>query len=138
MARATVTMTHVIIVTQKEIGKALLKAAKNIFHKLPLPITCVAINYRAKPEVLIEKFCRLTNDFDEADVLILTDLYGSTPSNIANGLARHCKKPSRVISGLNLPMLVKILNYAELPLDELAKKAVQGGKEGILDSINKE
>jgi PTS system ascorbate-specific IIA component len=62
-------------------------------------------------------------------VLILTDIYGATPSNIA------CSSTSdtvEIVAGLNLPMLIRVMNYPGLSLAELKQKAVSGGKEGIM------
>ena len=67
-------------------------------------------------------------------VLILTDIYGSTPSNIACALST--KENVRIISGINLPMLIRVLNYPNLELDELVLKAISGGQEGIMDCIS--
>ena len=61
---------------------------------------------------------------------MLTDLYGSTPSNIAASLASRGKV--RIVSGLNLPMLVRVLNYPGDDLPSLADKAMSGGNRGIL------
>jgi PTS system ascorbate-specific IIA component len=63
-------------------------------------------------------------------VLILTDLYGSTPGNIAKNLL--VDSGFKLVSGMNLPMLIRILNYPELDLEAMAEKAVSGGKDGIL------
>jgi PTS system ascorbate-specific IIA component len=57
-------------------------------------------------------------------------MYGSTPSNIACRL--HAQANVRVVGGINLPMLVRILNYPRLSLDELVDKAVSGGRDGVL------
>jgi PTS system ascorbate-specific IIA component len=68
---------------------------------------------------------------DQGDgVLVLTDIYGSTPSNIASHLS---SRPGvQVVAGLNLPMLLRVLNYARLDLATLAEKAVSGGREGVV------
>jgi PTS system ascorbate-specific IIA component len=63
-------------------------------------------------------------------VLVLSDLYGATPCNVANrlpklGVRMHC------VSGLNLPMLLRVLNYPEQSLDQLAETAATGGRGGI-------
>jgi len=126
--------TEIIIITQKHVGTALVKAAKNIYGKLPLPITAVAVNYRTNPDQLLTKLDKLLGKFpEEDDILVLTDLYGSTPSNIANQLCKRCHHRTKLITGLNLPMLVKILNYPDLSLDKLAEKAVSGGQQGVFD-----
>jgi mannose PTS system EIIA component len=127
--------TNIIVITQKHVGTALVKAAKNIFGQLPLPVITVAVNYRAKPEILINKLIQLTDKLKEdgIELLILTDLYGSTSSNIANMLSTKCKQPVKLVAGLNLPMLVKVLSNPKLSLNELAKKALAGGRQGIID-----
>ena len=66
----------------------------------------------------------------DSGLLILTDSYGSTPCNIANDFLDTGN--SILISGLNLPMLIRIMNYRSLPLDELKDVAVEGGKHGII------
>jgi len=67
---------------------------------------------------------------DDGDgILVIADLYGSTPSNIAQRLASQDNV--RAITGLNLPMLLRILNYPQLGLVQLADKALGGGRDGI-------
>ena len=63
-------------------------------------------------------------------VLVLTDLYGATPCNIASSLLKH--PDVRLISGVNLAMVLRILNYSTLSLDEMAAKAIEGGKDGVI------
>jgi len=63
-------------------------------------------------------------------VLVLADLYGATPCNIGLSLSSLGVR-LRCVSGLNLPMLLRVLNYAEKPLDELAEIAASGGRGGI-------
>lgn len=131
--------THILIISQKHVGAALVKAAKNIYGGLPLPVSTVAVNYRVRPQTMLQKVIKLTNRLPaDTDILILTDLYGSTPANIARSLSRHCHNQPRLVTGLNLPMLVKILNYPELPIDSLAEKAIAGGQQGVFQCNNQE
>jgi PTS system mannose-specific IIA component len=68
---------------------------------------------------------------DKGDgVLILTDMFGSTPSNIAHRLAQRGKV--MVVTGLNLPMMIKVMNYPTHNLEQLVELAVKGGKTGVL------
>jgi PTS system ascorbate-specific IIA component len=71
----------------------------------------------------------LTGLSTDDGVLILTDSYGSTPCNIANEFLDSNNRT--LVSGLNLPMLIRIMNYRSLPLDELRDIAIEGGKHGI-------
>ena len=64
-------------------------------------------------------------------VLVLTDLYGASPANLAAKVAR-LGTPVRRVSGLNLPMLLRVMNYAELPLDELPAIAAAGARNGVI------
>jgi len=64
-------------------------------------------------------------------VLILTDLYGASPSNLAARLTQ-LGTPARRVSGLNLPMLLRVCNYADQALDDLVLTAVSGGKTGVV------
>ena len=63
--------------------------------------------------------------------MVLADMYGSTPANIACSL-QDGPGATQIIAGLNLPMLVRALNYSSLPLVELALKAETGGRDGVL------
>jgi PTS system ascorbate-specific IIA component len=65
-------------------------------------------------------------------VLLLTDAYGSTPSNIATCLAGEQPARVEVVAGINLPMLVRIFNYPQLALSAMAQNAVEGGRRGIV------
>lgn len=64
------------------------------------------------------------------EVLILADTFGATPCNAALAAADgvHC----RVVTGVNVPMLWRTLCYAHLPLGELVTRAVDGGRQGVL------
>ena len=64
-------------------------------------------------------------------MLILTDLYGASPSNLAARLTQ-LGTPARRVAGLNLPMLLRVCNYAEQELDALSLTAVSGGKTGVV------
>ena len=64
-------------------------------------------------------------------VLILTDLYGASPSNLAARLTQ-LGTPARRVAGMNLPMLLRVCNYADQALDELVLTAVAGGKTGVV------
>jgi PTS system mannose-specific IIA component len=63
-------------------------------------------------------------------VLVLTDVYGATPSNMAANLL----DPGRVegVAGVNLPMLVRALTYRQEPLKIVVSKAISGGVEGVM------
>jgi PTS system ascorbate-specific IIA component len=68
--------------------------------------------------------------FPGAEVLILADVFGATPCNAALNVADGVR--SRVVAGLNVPMLWRALCYADLPLADLVGRAVDGGRQGVM------
>ena len=121
----------VLIITHEGIGRSVLEAATRMLGGCPLRAEALAVALEADTEVLRALADQRAGAVDDGDgVLVLTDLYGSTPSNIAASLAS--RGAVRIVSGLNLPMLVRVLNYPGDDLASLADKAVSGGNRGIL------
>ncbi len=121
-----------LIITHSPLGGATLAAASGTLGTTPLPVAVLDITPDAEPQQQQQRAEELLKRLDQGDgVLILTDLYGSTPSNIANRLLQPGRK-LRLLSGLSLPMLIRTMNYPDLPLDELAQKAQSGAHDGIL------
>ena len=86
----------------------------------------------ADPDVLLPSASAALRRVDSgAGALVLTDLYGATPSNLAAKLAR-LGTPVRRVSAVNLPMLLRVMNYAELDLDELPAVAAAGARNGVI------
>ena len=87
------------------------------------------------PDCLIKQLDTILKDLDTGEgVLLLTDLFGATPSNIAQAIREAHN--ARLVTGLNLPMLIRVMNYPDLNLDELADEAVEGGQSGIIECDN--
>lgn len=121
-----------LLITHNRLGDELLDTARAMFQRLPLNVATLAVGRNDKPERLQAKAEALMDELDEGDgVLLLTDMYGSTPSNIANRLT-HTGPGRQVVYGVNLPMVVRVLNYAALDLDALVGKALSGGREGVM------
>ncbi len=122
-----------LIVTHGEIGTALLNATVRMLGHCPMNVRLIAAPTDVDPDDLREEAEQAIDAVDQGEgVLILTDIYGGTPSNVARRLAdgrRVC-----MISGVNLPMLVRLMNYPDLRSSELAKKAISGGRDGIFGS----
>lgn len=119
-----------LLITHNHIGAELLATATRMLGNCPLEATALAVVESDDPERLRERAIRCAEELDEGSgVLVLTDLFGSTPSNVAVGLS---DRPNvRILSGVNLPMLVRVMNYHGLELAELAEKALSGGHDGL-------
>ncbi|MGH8184604.1 MAG: PTS sugar transporter subunit IIA [Rhodanobacteraceae bacterium] len=121
----------ILLVTHEEIGRALITAAQHVMPRLPCQIDALEISANDELAALLPAAARAARALDHGGgVLVLADLYGSTPCNIANKLAGLGVR-ARCVSGLNLPMLLRVLNYPDKPLDELAEVAASGGRSGI-------
>ena len=122
---------NILLISHDNVGQAILDASINTLGFCPLTAEILSVPNNCDPESKIEIAQAKAKELDQGDgVLILTDIYGSTPSNIACTLSGNDN--IRIISGLNLPMLIRVLNYPNLELDELVLKAMSGGKEGIM------
>ncbi len=122
----------VLIITQTNIGKSLLNAARVTYKKLPIPVITYCVEGHDDPDELLQELQHQVKIMDKGGgVLILTDLYGSTPSNIAHEVQKTSQVKISIVAGINLPMLIKVLNYPQAPLNTLVEKAIQGGKQGI-------
>ena len=120
-----------LIITHGRIGEHLLETAKSMLGVCPLQTDHMVVSNSCDPEKLFEQARNTCLSLDQGDgVLVLTDMYGSTPSNVANRLLKGPKV--QVVAGINLPMLVRVLNYPSLNLHEMVNKALSGGHDGIL------
>ena len=122
----------VLIIAHGEIGNNLLQTARSMFGgETPLQCESLTITPTCEPDLLINEGNAIVQSLDSGSgVLVLTDIFGSTPSNIANKLNNNLA--IKVIAGVNLPMLIRILNYSNLELAELTEKALSGGHDGIV------
>ena len=124
--------TAVLLLTHTGLGDALIAAARGVVGALSLRVAAVEFGMGEDPTPFSYRAAKQLRDLDAgAGVLVLTDLYGSTPSNVAAQLASQGVSLRRV-SGLNLPMLLRVLNYPEQSLDELAQTAATGGRSGVV------
>ena len=119
-----------LIITHGDIGRSLLDTAVVVMGTCPMQTRILGIPMASDPEQQQERAQQYIQELEQGDgVLILTDLYGSTPSNIA---CRLRTEHVAVITGLNLPMLIRVFNYPALDLYALAEKAMGGGREGVV------
>ncbi|NZA27468.1 PTS sugar transporter subunit IIA [Luteimonas sp. SJ-92] len=122
----------VLLVTHEGIASALLAVARGMLRNLPLKAEAFEMPFDADPDAVLPQASAAMRRVDDGQgVLILTDLYGATPSNLASRLAR-LGTPVRRVSALSLPMLLRVMNYAELGLDDLPAVAAAGARNGVI------
>jgi PTS system mannose-specific IIA component len=120
----------VLIVSHNKIGQELVNTAHQMLASSPLPTKVVSIGIDDNLDSIRAQFDQRLIELDQGNgILVLTDMFGSTPSNIACTVSSQDNV--KIISGLNLPMLIRVLNYPNLSLEQLEQKALSGGEEGI-------
>ena len=121
-----------LLITHLGLGPDLLRAARQVLPVLALKVDALEVPWdQPDPAALKTTARNLLRSLDDGDgVLLLVDLYGSTPANIARALEPG--RQIRRVYGLNLPMLLRVLNYPEQNLDSLAQIARDGGRSGVL------
>jgi len=121
----------ILLLTHECVGADLIVTARHILGRLPVAIDALAIPPGSDADAALRDAAARVRALDSgAGVLVLTDVYGATPSNVAEKLDDLGLDVQRV-SGLNLPMLLRTLNYPEHTLAELAQTAASGGRTGI-------
>ena len=125
-----------LLITHGNLGQDMLDTATEILNNCPLQAAALAIHPDSNPDRLFEAASHRCTELDQGGgVLVLTDLFGSTPSNIATRLADT--HDVCVITGVNIPMLIRIFNYPDMKLAALGEKAVNGARDGIIANYRK-
>ncbi len=121
----------VLLITHDDIGSSLLESLRKMLE-VPLPVKVLPIRHENEPLAFCHHAQNICQSLDEGHgVLVLTDLFGATPCNIACHLIPHHRV--RIVAGVNFSMLVKIMSYPNADLDTLASKALSGACQGVLD-----
>ncbi|MEJ2100859.1 MAG: PTS fructose transporter subunit IIA [Desulfobacterales bacterium] len=124
-------MIGIVIVTHRQLGDALIEAAEFIMGNRPEALVSVSIDLNESVDVLRGKIADGIRKVKSEDgLLILTDMFGGTPSNLSYSFleAGHIE----VISGVNLPILIQAANTrTKMNLEELAVKLEEFGKKSI-------
>ena len=124
-------MIGIVIVTHSQLGEALIDAAEFIIGKRPEALVSISIDLTENAEVLREKIAVGIKTVKSKDgVLILTDMFGGTPSNLSYSFLEEGH--IEVISGVNLPILIQAANTrGKMDLNSLAVKLEEFGKKSI-------
>ena len=124
-------MIGILIISHGDLGNSLINCANHVMGKRPEHLVHLGVTIQDDPDVIILNALELLKQLDCGDgVLILSDICGATPCNIATELVN----PGRVecLSGVNLSMLIRALTYRDKSLELLIEKALSGGKEGVM------
>lgn len=124
-------MIGILLITHGTLGESLIHTAIHVLNKRPPRLRQLGVTAQDDPLLLLPQVQSLVKELNDGDgVLILTDMYGGTPSNVAAKLVQSGK--IEAVAGVSLPMLIRALTYREKSLDVMITKAISGGCEGVL------
>lgn len=124
-------MIGLLLITHGSLGECLIQCACHVLNNRPAQLAQLGVSGQDDPLDLLPLAEQWLHIVDCGDgVLVLTDVFGATPGNIAMKLI----DPGRVeaVAGVNLPMLLRSLTYRDRDMATLVSKAVSGGRDGIL------
>ena len=125
-------MIGILLITHGTFGESLIQNVCHVLNKRPPLIGQLGVAAQDDPLDILPMARLLLGEVDGgAGVLIMTDILGATPSNLALKLL----DPGRIegVAGVNLPMLLRALTYRKNGMDTLLQKAVSGGHDGVIN-----
>lgn len=124
-------MAGILVVAHNQLGESLVDCVKHVLGSVPSNLKVLSVYANDDPQQKLAEGRELVHLLDTGNgVLILADIYGATPSNVARQLchAEHVKG----VAGVNLPMLLRVVCYPNKTMPELAQIALDGGRECIV------
>jgi PTS system mannose-specific IIA component len=125
-------MIGILLITHGSFGESLIHNVCHILNRRPPLVGQFGLAAQDDPLDVLPMVKLLLKELDEGDgVLVMTDILGATPSNLALKLL----EPGRVegVAGASLPMLLRALTYRKNAMDVLVKKAISGGRDGVIN-----
>ncbi|HSW07773.1 PTS sugar transporter subunit IIA [Aquabacterium sp.] len=127
-------MPHLLVIAHTPLASALQAVAAHLFPEAAAGMAVCDVDADQAPEAVEQQAAALLASFGEAEVLILTDVFGATPCNVARRLGDRVGV--RVLVGVNVPMLWRALGHLQEPLDKVAALAVAGATQGVMQLAN--
>ncbi|MSP98160.1 MAG: PTS fructose transporter subunit IIA [Betaproteobacteria bacterium] len=124
-------MVGILIIAHGTFGEALIHCCTHVLGERPAHVGHLSVAVGDDPDAVLPRARAALEALDSGEgVLVVTDVLGATPSNIATRLL----EPGRIegVSGASLPMLIRALNYRDEPLATVVAKAISGGCEGVV------
>ena len=127
-------MNAILLIAHAPLANALRQCALHVCADCGGSVMAIDVQPNLSPEETLASariaLDQLTQPPQVKGVLVLTDIFGATPSNVAQKLVDGVS--SRLITGVNLPMLLRAVSYRHESLDTLVSRAVVGGTQGVM------
>lgn len=122
-------MNGIVIIAHAPLASALRQCVAHVFPDRVEGVQAVDVQAQASSEQSLEQAQEAAGHFGAAPLLLLTDVLGATPCNVARQL--QAGRTAQLLAGVNLPMLLRAVTYQHEPLEALAARALQGGTQGV-------
>ena len=123
-------MNGIFIIAHAPLASALRQCVLHVFPDNPASVVALDVQPNMSPEETLAQARILLEQMGTSHALVLADVFGATPCNVAQKLVDGVK--SKLITGVNLPMLLRTVSYLHEPFDVLVARAVLGGTQGIM------
>ncbi len=124
-------MTGVLIIAHAPLAHALRQCALHVFPDLGRAVVALDVQPNTPPDETLAMARAAMRQLDTPQTLVLTDVFGATPCNVAMRLV-EARPDAALIAGVNLPMVLRALSYAAEPLEALVSRALLGGTQGVM------
>ncbi len=127
-------MIGLLLITHDTLGESLIQCACHVLNRRPDQLMQLGVAAGDDPKDLLPLARQLLALVDKGEgALILTDIYGATPSNLAAKLLDAGRIEG--LAGINLPMLLRAINYRDKGMEMLLARATGGGRDGVLNML---
>ena len=123
-------MNCIFVIAHAPLASALRQCVLHVFPDAAGVVVALDVPPNQPTEETLAQARMLALQLGTAHLLVLTDVFGATPCNVAQRLVDGVH--SRLVAGVNLPMLLRALTYRHEPLDMLQSRAMAGGAQGII------
>jgi PTS system ascorbate-specific IIA component len=127
-------MIGLLLITHETLGESLIQCACHVLNKRPMQLLQLGVAAGDDPSDLLPLAHQMLQLVDTGEgVLVITDIYGATPSNLAAKLLQPGKIEG--LTGANLPMLLRAISYRDKDMETLLARATGGGRDGVLNML---
>ena len=123
-------MNGIFIIAHAPLASALRQCVLHVFPDNAAGLVALDVQPNMPPEETLAQARILLNQLGTARTLLLVDVFGATPCNVAQKLADGVN--TKLITGINLPMLLRTVCYRHEPLDALVSRALIGATQGVM------
>lgn len=123
-------MNGILVIAHAPLASALRQCVLHVFPDAAMVIGALDVPANQPPEETLAQARQMNALLGTSHTLVLTDLFGATPCNVASKFVDGVR--SRLVTGVNLPMLLRAVSYRHESLDALVSRAMLGGTQGVI------